>query len=332
MELKTLHIFNPEHDLALASWMETYTPPAEIVKLRKENALLPAIFAGDSDFILLPPDSDPDSDPGPRRFEDIARKKNIQIVKPIDLPAVINQISAVEPWGWDPAIRKHLVSNGVPESMLPSLDFICNLRKLSHRKTTIPFREKVADILNQHLINPAKELFSIEEVREFLNLNEKAYFKAPWSSSGRGIVVSDHISLKGLLEWASGVLKKQGSIIAEPAWNRIFDFATEWMIKNGEPEFMGYSVFSTSSRGKYHGNINKSQKELELMIKHSAPEFTEAGLHAQYSVLKEIIAPFYSGPLGIDMLADADGNINYCVEINLRLTMGLINTEKWKKL
>ena len=49
-----LFIFNPEHDLALAVGDGPYTPPAEVVKIRKELALLPALFAGNSDFIIIP--------------------------------------------------------------------------------------------------------------------------------------------------------------------------------------------------------------------------------------------------------------------------------------
>ena len=36
------------------------------------------------------------------------------------------------------------------------------------------------------------------------------------------------------------------------------------------------------------------------------------------------MAPFYDGPLGIDMLVTSERNIHPCVEINLRDTMGRV--------
>ena len=38
----------------------------------------------------------------------------------------------------------------------------------------------------------------------------------------------------------------------------------------------------------------------------------------------------YVGPVGIDMLADKDGRVNPCVEINLRHTMGMTAAALYK--
>ena len=124
------------------------------------------------------------------------------------------------------------------------------------------------------------------------------------------------------MEWAHGVIRRQWSIIAEPSWNKRLDFATEWTIRSGKPEFLGYSIFEASSRGKYHGNVEDSQENLLKRIQKAAPSFGEDIIEAQKMALATHIAPFYEGPLGIDMLSDNEGNINSCVEINLRLTMG----------
>lgn len=319
-----LFIFNPEHDLALAVGNNTYTPPAEVVKIKKDLALLPAIYAGNSDFILVP-DSVSFQDIHSQKFWNIAHEKELQIIHYRDLPDHSEQITRIHPWGWDSVIREALLNNGISPENLPSEGTIKNIRNLSHRKTTIQFRERMADILGGPVINPPTELFSLAEVEAFLATYPIAYFKAPWSSSGRGIVVSDHITHKGLLEWAHGVIRKQGSVMAEETWSRVFDFATEWWICKGEAYFLGFSVFKTSSRGKYHGNMEASQSELLSEIIKYAPDFGEPIIEAQKECLNQIIAPGYSGPAGIDMLVDKDGLINPCVEINLRFTMGLIN-------
>lgn len=327
MSVKTLHIFNPEHDLALAVGNSTYTPPAEVVKIRKNLSLLPAIYAGDGDFILLPPEVSPEEVPALKYFTQVSQK-NLHLLFLERMPEVNGLCHTILPWGWDAPLKARLLESGVDGSLLPDEDTITQIRRLSHRNLTIPFREKIAEITSSPIINLPQELFSVSEVEEFLTIHPLSYFKAPWSSSGRGIVVSDHITRKGLLEWVHGIIRRQGSVMAEPTWNRTLDFATEWWIKNGEPEFVGYSVFDTSSRGKYHGNRNGSQEELLTMIRIAAPDFTPEIIDAQKSALKEFISPFYNGPVGIDMFVDNHGLINPCVEINLRMTMGLVNILK----
>lgn len=324
-----LFVFNPEHDLALAVGNCTYTAPAEVVKLRKELSLLPALYVDNSDFIILP-DEVNNSDLKNLKFFNLAVKKNLKLIHFHELGNLIPQYGHIFPWGWDFAIYNQLIKNGIPHSLLPSFQELNKIRELSHRRIAIKFREKIVSTLGLTLLNPSWEINTLIQVEEFLKKNPIAYFKAPWSSSGRGIIVSDHISYKGLVEWTHGVIKKQGSVIVEPAWNRILDFATEWWIKNGEPIFMGYSVFETSSRGKYHGNLSGTQEELLQLIKNKAPNFRQEIIDVQKNTIHEMIAPFYSGPLGIDMFADSKGNINHCVEINLRFTMGLINLDPIK--
>lgn len=324
MESKVLHIFNPEHDLALAVGRGPYTPPKEIIELRGNLSLLPAKYAVNGDFILLPSEISL-HEINRLPYFPLAVSKGLQFLTKDNLKDVSSEISRISPWGWDLPLLNYLRDCGLEPALLPSEQTVDKIRTLSHRRTSIPFRKLISNLLNEELINPAQELFSEHEVKEFLETCSPAYFKAPWSSSGRGIVVSDHISPKGLEEWTHGVIKKQGSVIAEPKWDRTFDFATEWDLDSGKAIFKGLSVFEVSSRGKYHKNIDASQEDLRKLIIKNAPEFSEKVLLAQKYALEELIAPDYQGPLGIDMFADSKGRINYCVEINLRLTMGYIN-------
>lgn len=321
---KTLHIYNPEHDLALAAGNSNYTPPAEILKLKLINALLPARYAGNGDFILVPKElTQPQIETSD--FLPLAKSKNISVVWPKDIPAISHLINKVNPWGWDPAVKSLLESSGIEPSLLPSMEEIEKIRELSHRATSITFRKLISEILGIPEYLPAHIVHHTEEIPPLLERYHRIFFKAPWSSSGRGIVVSDHISSKGLMEWAHGTIKKQKCLIAEPAWRRKLDFATEWIIENQKARFIGYSVFETSSRGKYHGNMEASQSDILNTILREAPSFHSGYIYAQKNVIDSLISPFYSGPLGIDMLADTEGRINPCVEINLRHTMGLIN-------
>ena len=320
-ETKKLFVFNPEHDFALAVGQGSYTPPAEVIKIRKNYSLLPASFAGNSDFILVP-DEINEMEISQLPFYDQVIKKQLKIINRGNLSKYASQISKIIPWGWDHAIYKDLVANNIDPSILPNAEDLDNIRKLSHRRTTIPFRQFLAKELNSEIVNLPRECYSVQEIENFIKTGSIYYFKAPWSSSGRGIVVSDHISKKGLFEWLHGIIRRQGSVIVEPAWNKIFDFATEWEISGGEAKFLGYAVFRTSSRGKYHGNVTASQEQLLHLIKEVVPNFNNDIIEIQNLALNKMISPYYSGPVGIDMLVDTQGNINPCVEINLRFTMG----------
>ena len=48
-----LHIFNPEHDIALAANLSNYTAPHVGRQLRSELGFIPALWADDGDFVLV---------------------------------------------------------------------------------------------------------------------------------------------------------------------------------------------------------------------------------------------------------------------------------------
>ena len=50
---KTLHIFNPGHDLALAADIDNFTPPHAARALRASLDYLPALWAKDGDVVLV---------------------------------------------------------------------------------------------------------------------------------------------------------------------------------------------------------------------------------------------------------------------------------------
>ena len=54
MAKKTLYLFNPEHDLALASGEINYMPPASARQMATELALLPVWYAEEGSAVLAP--------------------------------------------------------------------------------------------------------------------------------------------------------------------------------------------------------------------------------------------------------------------------------------
>lgn len=320
-----IHIFNPETDFAKGSMnARLYTPKKHIVELRRKFSLLVALLAspGDSVFFLDGiPDRGSISDEVARYFKD----NDIIFCEESDLKNIIAISSdvVIKPWGWNPCLVDYLRKIGVPQTLLPSLDEMDQIRRLSHRRMTIAFHHLYGDSGFRIPV----ELDSSESVRYWLNNNPDSYFKAPWSSSGRGVQRSADMRYDKLMEWTGSVIRKQGSLLAETSSDKILDFATEWTCSGGKAQYLGISVFKTSGRGIYKGNIVSSQAMLSNYVAGFTAAWSEEVIKRQKTVIDILLSPYYNGDLGIDMLVDSRGMINPCVEINLRTTMGHVALE-----
>ena len=303
-----LLIFNPEHDYALGNGSYNYTPSQRILKLAKELEGLPLLWADKGDFILLSDNS----------FLDVSTYKKSFFVR--------GQINEIEPWGWDPAICRRLIELGLDPSLLPSKEDINELRRLSHRRSSIH--------ANQFLESPSVpcEFFDLEEAFAFYERNKGCYFKMPWSSGGRGIVATRELDSLKVREWISGSIRKQGSVIGEIGINRSLDFSSLWHIGEDKINFRGLSIFKSDGRGKYKGNYFGPQEEIINAISRYSNKFNNRLIERQASFIKEYISPSYKGYVGFDMMVDKEGNIYPCVEINLRRTMGHVALEYFKRI
>ena len=325
-----VHIFNPETDYALGCIGGNYIPPATVVRLRKSMALFPSTYAKPGDAILLL-DNISEDELSESSYIDMARSKCLQIVSLgngfNELMNILDISSErrieISPWGWNHTLRNLLLRHGFPADLLKSELEIENIRTLAHRRTTISFLKELSRLMPDLDIKIPQEFLNVEEALGFGNDNPGSYFKMPWSSSGRGVICSAGMSRQKLREWLSGAIAKQGSVMGEHGYDRAADFATEWCCKDGNARFVGYSWFDTESSGRYIGNQHLSQEEIKTNIKGVAPQFSDEIILAQKDVIERVIAPHYDGPMGIDMLADREGRINPCVEINLRMTMGM---------
>ena len=306
--MSRLLVFNPEHDYALAHGGAFYMAPSSIKRLSSELEFLPIIWSRDDDFLLLSDD---------------------RILSVTEPHRVINsnvKIESVEPWGWDLALTHRLQKLGIDSRILPSPDQIEQIRILSHRRISIE--------CNQYLHSPLipREFSEVNEALDFYKTNPNCYFKQPWSSGGRGVVATEELDESRVGEWLTGCIRKQGSVIAEPGINRVLDFSSLWDITDSEIEFYGLSVSISDGRGKYGGNLFGPQEKLWELIRGFAPSFSNDILEAQRKFVENKLAGTYKGKIGIDMMADKEGKIYPCVEINLRRTMGHTAIDYFKLL
>ena len=298
--MSRLLIFNPEHDYALAHAGAYYIPPLSVRNLTSHLWMLPQIW-GDKKDLILTPDN---------KFVTCCDISSEVQEEPLSL------VSLIEPWGWDMALRHRLLSLGICEELLPADEDIKLLREISHRRISIIFNKRLGTDLIPCEFN------DLGNAMEFALSHPDCYFKLPWSSGGRGVVATRELSSRQISEWVSGGIKKQGSVIGEVGVERSIDFASLWEVKNNRVFFEGMSVSSSDGRGKYDGNFYGPQEQMIKYIYAKAQNFTMDIIDCQKEIIAELIAPCYSGKLGIDMMGDIKGKIYPCVEMNIRRTMG----------
>ena len=93
-----------------------------------------------------------------------------------------------------------------------------------------------------------------------------------------------------------------------------------------EVRYLGLSVFETSSEGRYAFNYLRSQQKLREMIVTLLPDASvlDRLIALHHHLLSNRLLGQYEGIVGIDMMVVQDGLIHPCVEINLRMNMGVL--------
>ena len=161
-----------------------------------------------------------------------------------------------------------------------------------------------------------------------MSQNPGCYLKMPWSGSGKGIYrVIDPTGDKHVLRWIEGALKRQGSLLCEVGFDKLQDFAIECVCRNGSTQLTGYSVFDSDFHSQFGTGIVAPMEALHEMLLDLYPDL-DTVVAEVLKAMDSIIAPCYNGPLGIDMMLFRNNkgiiDLDPCVEVNLRMTMGMI--------
>jgi len=310
-----LHVFNPEHDLALAADLSNFTAPHAGRQLRADLGFLPAIWADDDDVVLV------------GNTEDAERSYRQLLHRPFGRFVVKEQLSelpltGVDAWGWDKAVCSELMRYGVSSSLMPKeLNMI---RELSHRSIAM---EILSHLQSDGLVGEAVMSYP-HEVTGLLTKWGKIVVKAPWSSSGRGVRFLDKCMTPQDRGWIENVAKRQGCVMVEPYYAKVKDFGMEfWYDGQGHASYLGLSLFQTSNAA-YTGNILADEEFKEEYISHYIPIDLLHSVREKICMLASVnFRHFYQGPFGVDMMVVARDDCNGfmlhpCVEINLRRTMG----------
>lgn len=313
-----IHVFNPEHDLALAANLANYTPPHAGRQLRADLGFIPALWADADDVVLV---IDPDE--AECRYCRLTKKPFGRFVTKTALPKL--PLDGVGVWGWDKAIRAFLLRCGVSERLLPTYDHIATIRQLSHRRVAATL---LPQLQGEGIIGEAAMVTSLDELNMHLARAGHLVVKAPWSSSGRGVRFLDGILNYSDEGWLRHVLIRQGSVMVEPHYPKVKDFGMEFMSDGqGHVSYLGLSLFQTSGSA-YTGNIVAMEDDkIEWISRYFSADFLFGIQQNIISLTAALFHGKYEGPFGVDMMVvarpDREGFLLHpCVEVNLRRTMG----------
>ena len=316
-----LYVFNPEHDLALAANMSNFTAPHAGRKLRFDLGYIPALWAGEDDYVLVD-----DVEKAMMSYGRLRAKIGGTPKKFVDKTQLHHlYINKVEPWGWDLALRSFLIRNGVDASILPTEDEIAEIRNLSHRQQAVGM---LSQLQLPGAIGSSWCASTIDEVKQALASHGRIVVKAPWSSSGRGVRFMAAALDTYQERWISNIIEKQGCVTIEPYYNKVKDFGMEFESDGeGSVRYLGLSLFQTRN-GAYTGNLIATEDEKQQIL--NAYVSDDLLFSVQENICKYmgcLLKGKYQGPFGVDMMIvakpDKDGFLlQPCVEINLRRTMG----------
>ena len=331
-----LHIFNPEHDIALATNLANFTAPHAGRQLRHDLGFIPALWAKEGDVVLVD-----DEDLSVRSYERIMHQMKchlgelrggmpvssprfLQLKRGQALPSFPEPLRAVSPWGWDMALKYRLQRAGLAELVLPADAQLAAVRQLSHRRTSAAL---LPQLRCDRTVGESFECQSVEEVEALVSRYDHVVLKAPWSSSGRGLRFVERSSpVAQLSGWLRNLLASQGSVMVEPFYNKVKDFGMEFCCSSdGHVSYVGLSLFHTSN-GAYTGNVLATESVKRDILNRYIPICLVDDVRDMIcNCLPALLHGQYEGPLGIDMMVvnGADGALLHpCVEINLRRTMG----------
>ncbi|MCE5205624.1 MAG: hypothetical protein LLF80_05905 [Porphyromonadaceae bacterium] len=315
-----IYLFNPWHDLALANFTTSYTPPASAVKMSNDLALLPAWYGGD-DAVIAEGETN-------RSFLDTVKHQLPITAEIISIQEIAScRGKKIIPWGWNPMLRRKMVVLGADELQLPSIEELELLKAYANRKNAVRLLQELKEE-EENFCGESHYFSRLEELLEFLqSIPGDKILKMPVSGSGKGLIwILGNITDKQT-DWCRRVIREQGGVVAEPVLRKVQDFAMEFYLQKGTVQFSCYSLFRSAASGTYAGNELLSDERIEEKLSGYISMVTLRQLRDSLSAKLSQYFPKYSGYAGVDMMVcetDEGYRIQPCVEINMRMNMGVV--------
>nr|WP_308570901.1 hypothetical protein [uncultured Prevotella sp.] len=334
-----LHIFNPEHDLALACNQWQYTPPSAARRLGRDLGWLPVIWADTGDFVLVDDVREAADSVSLLQEKLSCRLPSVHFItcqsqefkkltcfdrEFAETNGFVQLSHPVDPWGWDKSVIRQLFRSSITEACVSpgsgtgeGGQFLFNeqwIRDLSSR-------QHWRTLLQQNVV----EVGSKQDLATRIgDLGGKAVLKTPWSNAGRGVRFVDYSHSTALPTISFPCL-------VEPFYQKVMDFALEFEMKDdGTVHYLGLNLFQTKG-ASYVGNILATEEEKErILCEWVSVESLRLCREHVGSIASEQLDGHYVGPFGIDLMVvklhpSVGGSSEYGIrvcELNLRRTMG----------
>lgn len=323
-----IHVFNPEHDIALATDVSRFTAPHAGRAMRTELGFLPSLWAEDGDIVVV--DDVEAAHEAVRHLRSYSHAVHFTTFDGLSgfLTGDLSHVS-VQPWGWDRNVKDQLLrADARLEAVLPSDGRVCGVRNISNRRFAAENVLPAIVAIDNWMVGESCYCDSMDVVEQKIGLYGNSVLKAPWSCSGRGIRYVRRQLETQQRSWAENVIRRQGGVMIEPLYNKVMDFGVEFCSDGcGGVEYRGLSVFRTVN-GAYTGNLLATENDKLALLDGYVPEKLLGRAIAELkSCLSPILKDKYEGAFGVDMMVVSasgyDGFLLHpCVEINFRMTMG----------
>lgn len=319
-----IYLFNPENDLALANFTPHYTAPASALTMRSNLALLPIWYCAQNSNVLI---NQPEAH---SYLHHLQEQFHLPCFALSTQQLASLPIHTVHPWGWSPAIKRELQLDGVPEHVLPTNEQLHTIRSYSNRKNAVTI---LSALTRSHSDYCGSSLYfdDISLLLHYIASHPANYvLKMPLSGSGKGLVwMRDCTLTDKQVDWCRRVVKLQGGVVVEPILHKAIDFAMEFEIDNHHKlSFIGYSLFQSASSGAYEGNLLLPDHAIEEKLGHYISIDLLHATQARVAAELKKHFPLYRGTLGVDMMVCQTSPTEYqlhpCVEINMRMNMGIV--------
>ncbi len=299
-----LSVFNPENDLALANGLASYVAPKAIRRMAQDLFLLPKVWIKTDKIIFF--------------------RENLNLKS--------SDITSCQVWGWSNQVRRRLIDAGIDEAILPTPVMLDKSRQWAHRRHTLQVLEYF------HLSDYPYDLPTTpvcasteQEVNDFIASHSRQWLlKQPWSSSGKGLLWPNQMSDSHREGWIRQTISRMGDLMCEKVYDKIFDMGMGFHIDDeGQSSSVGFSLFLTDKKGAYLGNCLLSDEDIiDFAAEYIPSQQLMQTRDMLLSFIKENLAEFHRGYLGVDLMVYKDDKGDYqlhpCVEINLRMTMGIL--------
>ena len=353
-------IFNPEHDLCLADGSGSFIPPAAIVEFARRCSWVerfmvePTVAVQDASAAGLATGDAGGVDVGiavatvapveimPWGWNRTLRDRLLKEGVPAEQLPDDAQLDFIrENSRRELAVELH--------ERLCAECTQCGFGVYAQRKSVCG--ESCPSVQKRIVVPPSYRIVAhnMEQIEAFLQQRGRVVLKAPLSGSGKGVRFVSGEFMETDRGWCKRTLQRQGVVIVEQRMEIVKEFAM--LFECGEEvKFRGYSLFYATN-GAYKGNLLASNEYIEKLlgefiavdelrqVQEKIRLFLQEKLHGRYKGFVGVDQFVAEAAVGVDSLGvaylagatDAEKDLsgrkytwNPAMEINLRMTMGLI--------